>query len=46
MNIHPELRQDDTKAIVKVLLPRISLNEKLSSYESMNKCNQWLAEVA
>jgi len=32
--------------MVKVLLPQIVPNEKLSSYESMKKCNQWPAEVA
>jgi len=32
--------------MVKVLLPQIAPNEKLSSYESMMKCNQWLAKVA
>ena len=45
-NGHPKLAKADAKAMVKVLLPRIAPNEKLSSYESMKKCNQWLGEVA
>ena len=45
-NGHPKLAKADAKAMVKVLLPRIAPNEKLSSYESMKKCNQWLVEVA
>ena len=45
-NGHPKLNKTDAKAIVKVLLGRIAPEEKFSSYDSMKKCNKWLAEVA
>jgi hypothetical protein len=42
----PKLCKEGALAIVFVLLPRCSPNEKKSDYKTMKKCNQWLGSLA
>jgi len=40
------LCKEGALAIVFVLLPRCSPNEKKSDYKTMKNCNQWLGSLA
>ena len=45
-NGYPVLSKDSSVAIVKVLLPRVAPEEKLSEYTTMKACNKWLGTLA